>query len=114
MGRRLSVTPQPAHEAKVTLQRRCGSYCDPAPEPIWSGKPSEELDADLRIIETARSRAAVAGGKLDYSVRFFAARDGPWQAVRQSGALAVMPYDELQTYVVSRNSRVPYAVHACT
>jgi hypothetical protein len=31
-------------------------------------------------------------------VAFYATSDGPWQAVRQSGSLNLMPYDELQTY----------------
>jgi hypothetical protein len=40
----------------------------------------------------------VAGGKLDYSVGFYATSDGPWQAVRQSGSLHLMPHEELQTH----------------
>jgi hypothetical protein len=58
----------------------------------------QELDADLKIIQAARLHAAVVDGKLDYSVQFYATKDGPWQAVRQGGSLILMPYDELQTY----------------
>ena len=31
-------------------------------------------------------------------MNFYAVSDGPWQAVRQSGSLNLMPYEELQTY----------------
>src|SRR5262249_20143117 len=31
-------------------------------------------------------------------VNFYAARDGAWQAVRQSGSLDLMPHEELQNY----------------
>jgi hypothetical protein len=57
-----------------------------------------ELDADLKIIQAARLHAAVGDAKLDYTVHFYAAKDGPWQAVRQGGSLILMPYEELQTY----------------
>jgi uncharacterized iron-regulated membrane protein len=58
----------------------------------------QELDADLRIIQAARLHAAAGDGKLDYSVHFYATKDGPWQAVRQGGSLILMPYEELQTH----------------
>jgi uncharacterized iron-regulated membrane protein len=58
----------------------------------------DELDADLKAIQAVRTHASVEGIKLDYSVHFNAARDGPWQAVRQSGSLNLMPHEELQTY----------------
>ena len=56
-----------------------------------------ELDADLRVIQAARAHAQVEG-VLDYSVHFAAARDGPWQAVRQGGSLSLMPHQELQNH----------------
>ena len=58
----------------------------------------QELDADLRLIQAVRSHAPVGDGKFEYSVGFHAAFDGPWQAVRQSGSLNLMPHEELQTY----------------
>lgn len=58
----------------------------------------QELDADLRLIQTVRSHSPVGNGKFDYSVHFFAVLDGSWQAVRQSGSLGLMPHRELQTY----------------
>ncbi len=58
----------------------------------------QALDADLKIIQAVRLHAPVGDGKFDYSVHLFATRDGPWQAIRQSGSLSLMPYDELQTY----------------
>src|SRR6202162_1317918 len=45
-----------------------------------------ELDADLKVIQAVRSHAPVGSGAFDYSVHFYATLDGPWQAVRQSGA----------------------------
>src|SRR5450631_1675996 len=58
----------------------------------------QELDADMRLIQAVRSHAPVGDRRFEYSVRFYAVRDGPWQAVRQSGSLNLMPYEELQTY----------------
>jgi hypothetical protein len=58
----------------------------------------QELDSDFGIIQAVRSHASVNGGKFDYSVHFYATKDGPWQAVRQSGSLHLMPHEELQTY----------------
>jgi hypothetical protein len=57
----------------------------------------QELDADLKVIQALRLRAPIGNAKFDYSVAFYATSDGPWQAVRQSGSLNLMPYDELQT-----------------
>jgi hypothetical protein len=57
-----------------------------------------ELDADLGVIEALRAHTVVDHGKFDYSVSFFAVSDGPWQAVRQNGSLALMPFEELETY----------------
>ena len=57
-----------------------------------------QLDADLKAIQAVRLHAPVDGLKLDYSVHFHAVRDGPWQAVRQSGSLNLMPTEELQTH----------------
>src|SRR5581483_10358622 len=51
----------------------------------------KELEADLKLIRDLRSRATANGGRLDYSVHFHAAFDGPWQAVRQGGSLNLMP-----------------------
>lgn len=58
----------------------------------------QELDADLKIIQAARAHTPPDGGALDYSVHFAAARDGPWQAVRQGGSLSLMPHEELQNH----------------
>jgi hypothetical protein len=65
---------------------------------VEASRIQQELDADLKIIQAVRLHAPVADTKLDYSVHFYATIDGPWQAVRQSGSLFLMPYDELQTY----------------
>jgi hypothetical protein len=58
----------------------------------------QELDADLKVVQALRLHAPIGNAKFDYSVAFYATSDGPWQAVRQSGSLNLMPYDELQTY----------------
>lgn len=58
----------------------------------------QELDADLRLIQAVRSHAPVGDLKFEYSVQLYAVRDGPWQAVRQSSSLNLMPHEELQTY----------------
>lgn len=57
----------------------------------------QELQTDLQIIQALQSKSVVSG-KLDYSVNFYAIRDGSWQAVRQNGSLGLMPNDELQEY----------------
>jgi uncharacterized iron-regulated membrane protein len=57
-----------------------------------------ELSEDLKIIQAVRSHAEIGDRKLDYTVHFYAAKDGPWQAVRQGGSLVLMPYEELQTH----------------
>ena len=53
-----------------------------------------ELEVDLRVIHALRSHA-LPDGKLDYSVDLYATLDGAWQSVHQSGALALMPQEEL-------------------
>src|ERR1700722_10593997 len=58
----------------------------------------QELDADLRLIQAVRSHSPVGDRKFEYSVKLYAVRDGPWQAVRQSGSLELMPHEELQIY----------------
>jgi hypothetical protein len=57
-----------------------------------------ELAADLKIIQAVRAHAPTGDAKFDYSVQFYATLDGPWQAVRQSGSLNLMPHVETQTY----------------
>lgn len=58
----------------------------------------QELAADLKVIQALRAQTAIKDAKLDYSVDFYAVKDGAWQAVRQGGALTLMPGDELQTF----------------
>ena len=65
---------------------------------IEASRIQQELDADLKVIQAVRLHAPVGDGKFDYSVNFYATLDGPWQAVRQSGSLHLMPHEELQTY----------------
>jgi hypothetical protein len=74
----------------------------------------QALTADLKIIQTLRAHASPEGS-LDYSVRFYAVRDGPWQAVRQNGALSLMPDKEVQTYVWFHEilTSLMDALHAC-
>jgi hypothetical protein len=65
---------------------------------IEAARIQQELDADLRLILAMRSHAPAGDRKFAYSVRLYAVRDGPWQAVRQSGSLNLMPHEELQAY----------------
>lgn len=58
----------------------------------------QELDADLKVIADVRSHAPPGNTKFDYSVAFYATKDGPWQSVLQNGSLGLMPYGELQTF----------------
>jgi hypothetical protein len=62
----------------------------------------QELATDLTIIQALQSKTPIAG-KLDYSVSFYAVRDGVWQAVRQNGSLGLMPNGELQNYAWFHN-----------
>jgi hypothetical protein len=60
----------------------------------------QELAKDLRIIQGLQSKSPIRR-KLDYSVNFYAVRDGSWQAVRQNGSLGLMANNELQNYAWS-------------
>jgi len=64
---------------------------------IEASRIERELDADLKVIQAVRLHAPLGSAEFDYSVRFYATKDGPWQAVRQNGSLNLMPYEELQT-----------------
>jgi hypothetical protein len=57
----------------------------------------KELAMNLSVIQELQSKSPLTG-KLDYSVKFYATIDGPWQAIRQNNSLSLMPIDELQTY----------------
>jgi hypothetical protein len=65
---------------------------------IEASKIEQELDADLKVIQTVRLHAPLGSAKFDYSVAFYATKDGPWQAIRQGGSLNLMPYEELQSF----------------
>ena len=58
---------------------------------IEASRIQQELAGDLKVTQAVRMHAPVGNAKLDYSVAFYATRDGPWQAVRQNGSLDVMP-----------------------
>ena len=70
---------------------------------VWNRNSAEvqriekELKTDLEVIQELQSHSPTTA-KLDYSVGFYAVKDGPWQAVRQNGSLNLMPNDELQDY----------------
>jgi hypothetical protein len=65
---------------------------------IEASRIQQVLDADLKVIQAVRRHVPVDSARFDYSVAFYATSDGPWQAVRQSGSLNLMPYEELQTF----------------
>ncbi|HEY5101859.1 MAG TPA: hypothetical protein VII70_03680 [Steroidobacteraceae bacterium] len=86
-------------EARRELVREvAGNRSSFAANVIEASRVQQELDADLRVIQAVRLHAPIGDGKFDYSVNFNATLDGPWQAIRQSGSLNLMPYEELQTY----------------
>jgi hypothetical protein len=85
-------------EARRELRLELGENRD-----VWNRNSAEvqriekELKTDLEVIQELQSHSTTTA-KLDYSVGFYAVKDGPWQAVRQNGSLNLMPNDELQDY----------------
>jgi hypothetical protein len=65
---------------------------------IEASRIEQELDADLKVIQSVRLHAPLSSAKFDYSVAFHATLDGPWQAIRQNGSLDLMPYEERQGF----------------
>jgi hypothetical protein len=61
-------------------------------------KGSLALDADIEILRPQQSPRSAIPNKLDYTWERWDTRDGTWQAAKQSGALSLMPHDELRRY----------------
>jgi hypothetical protein len=57
-----------------------------------------ELARDLAILHASQAKNGPIAAKFDYSWLFTRTQDGAWQAARQSGALELMPRDELRHY----------------
>jgi len=57
------------------------------------------LDRDMTLLRDHQSSQTPMTAKLDYSWNFYRTPDAAWQAVRQNGALSLMPYDELKSNV---------------
>jgi len=56
------------------------------------------LTRDLAILRGGQASHGQIAAKFDYSWLFTRTQDGAWQAARQSGALELMPRDELRHY----------------
>ena len=56
------------------------------------------LARDMTILRGGQASHGQIAAKFDYSWLFTRTRDGAWQAARQSGALELMPRDELGHY----------------
>jgi hypothetical protein len=61
-------------------------------------KTSLALDADIAILRAKQSSNSPAAMKLDYTWHPNDTQDGGWQAAKQSGALSLMPHEELRRY----------------
>ena len=56
------------------------------------------LARDTAILRSNQANRGQIAAKFDYSWLFTRTQDGAWQAARQSGALELMPRDELRSY----------------
>jgi hypothetical protein len=61
-------------------------------------KTSLALDADIAMLRAKQSSNSPAAMKLDYTWDPHDTQDGGWQAAKQSGALSLMPHEELRRY----------------
>ena len=59
-------------------------------------KLETQLAHDMALLRAAQASHAPPAGKLDYSWDLDRTSDGAWQAAKQSGALGLMPRDELR------------------
>jgi hypothetical protein len=56
------------------------------------------LARDIAILRASQANHGQIAARFDYSWFFTRTQDGAWQAARQSGALELMPRDELRHY----------------
>ena len=56
------------------------------------------LDADIAMLRAKQSSNSPVAMKLDYTWHPNDTQDGGWQAAKQSGALSLMPHEELRRY----------------
>lgn len=63
-----------------------------------SRKTSLALDADIAMLRAKQSSNSPVAMKLDYTWHPNDTQDGGWQAAKQSGALSLMPHEELRRY----------------
>jgi hypothetical protein len=61
-------------------------------------KTSLALDADIAMLRAKQSSNSPVAMKLDYTWHPDDTQDGGWQAAKQSGALSLMPHEELRRY----------------
>src|SRR4051794_21875002 len=76
-------------EARRELKLELGENRD-----VWKKNSAEaqriekELRTDLEVIQELQSHSPITA-RLDYSVGFYAVKDGPWQGVKQNGSLTL-------------------------
>jgi len=56
------------------------------------------LDADVTMLRAKLSSNSPVAMKLDYTWHRNDTQDGRWQSAKQSGALSLMPHEELRRY----------------
>src|SRR6185312_15293043 len=62
-------------------------------------KVEAELAKDMEILRAGQSANAPLAAGLNYDWLFYRTPDGAWQTAKESGALALIPHEELRGYV---------------
>jgi hypothetical protein len=73
-----------------------------------------QLDHNMALLREHQTSLAPFAGKLDYSYNLYRTPDAVWQSIQQTGALSLMPHDELRknVYLYEVCTSFMEAVHA--
>jgi hypothetical protein len=73
-----------------------------------------QLDHNMALLREHQTSHAPFAGKLEYSYNLYRTPDAVWQSIQQSGALSLMPHDELRknVYLYEVFTSFMEAVHA--
>jgi hypothetical protein len=73
-----------------------------------------QLDHNMALLREHQTSNTPLAGKLDYSYNLYRTPDAVWQSIQQSGALSLMPHDELRknVYLYEVFTSFMEAVHA--
>lgn len=73
-----------------------------------------QLDHNMALLREHQTSHGPLAGKLDYSYNLYRTPDAVWQSIQQSGALSLMPHDELRknVYLYEVCTSIMEAVHA--